>query len=195
MRRPLREPAEPARPDQLDSEPLSDEPINRVPDDARLPPMPPGFDAEALARLENADTALMPSPPPPVPAGPPGAPGALAGADSSGPPSSRRRDLPGLVGHGCGLPVQPCQPSERDLCRICGSPIAPQGPRLIPRPALAVADLGRRDCRGGPRGADRSRPLEPLVQRPGAAADDGRAPATTSAEPTWRLLRTVGRSS
>ena len=29
-------------------------------------------------------------------------------------------------------------PQNATLCRICGSPIAPQGPRLVPRPALAV---------------------------------------------------------
>ena len=48
-------------------EPLEDEPTSRVPDDAQPPPTPPGYDADALARLENADTALMASPPPPVP--------------------------------------------------------------------------------------------------------------------------------
>ena len=29
-------------------------------------------------------------------------------------------------------------PQNATMCRICGSPIAPQGPQLLPRPVLAV---------------------------------------------------------
>ena len=170
--------AEPAQPDQAEPEPLGDEPTNRVRDDARLPPMPPGFDAEALARLENADTALMPTPPPPVPAGLPAATAAFAEVESPGPPSSPASE----ISQDSLIMAVVCQyghasPQNATICRICGSPIAPQGPRLIPRPVLAVlraSDGATAD--GGPRRADRPRPLEPSVQCPGAAADDRAEP-------------------
>ena len=133
------EAAEPAQPDQAEPEPLGDEPTNRVRDDARLPPMPLGFDAEALARLENADTALMPTPPPPVPAGLSAATAAFAEVESPGPPSSPASE----ISQDSLIMAVLCQyshasPQNATFCRICGSPIAPQGPRLITRPVLAV---------------------------------------------------------
>ena len=40
-------------------------------------------------------------------------------------------------------------PQNATICRICGSPIAPQGPRLMPRPVLAVLRASDGSDRGG----------------------------------------------
>ena len=119
-------PLQPIDLDQPEPEPLEDEATSRMPDRQQTP-MPPGYDAAVLAGLENADTALMVTPPPPMSAG-------LATSPSS-PPAELSQDslIMAVVcqdGH--------ASPQNATTCRICGSPIAPQGPRLIPRPVLAV---------------------------------------------------------
>jgi hypothetical protein len=78
--------------------------------------------AEAEAELENADTTLMPPPfVPTVPLSP------------ASPPMADNSLIMAVV----------CQyghpsPQNATYCRTCGSPIAPQGPQLVPRPVLAV---------------------------------------------------------
>ena len=58
------------------------------------------------------------------------------------------RAVPGLPDHGGGLPVRPPSPQNATSCRICGSPIAPQGPQLVPRPGARGAAGLRRHHRG-----------------------------------------------
>ena len=103
----------------------------------RRPPMPPGYRRRGPGRLENADTALMVTPPPPMSAGLAATP--VAEVDSPGPPSSPASEL----SQDSLIMAVVCQdghasPQNATTCRICGNPIAPQGPRLIPRPVLAV---------------------------------------------------------
>ena len=89
---------------------------------ARVEPEPsPALDPEVQAQMENADTQLMTSPfPPPDPTPPPiGVP---------------QDSLVMAVVCPYGHP----SPQNATSCRVCGSPIAPQGPRLLPRPALAI---------------------------------------------------------
>jgi hypothetical protein len=121
-------PLQPIDLDQSASELLEDEATSRVPDRQRTP-MPPGYDAEALARLENADTALMVTPPPPTPA-------SLVAASPSSPPVAELSQDSLIMAVVCQ--DGHASPQNATTCRICGSPIAPQGPRLIPRPVLAM---------------------------------------------------------
>jgi hypothetical protein len=121
-------PLQPIDLDQSASELLEDEATSRVPDRPRTP-MPSGYDAEALARLENADTALMVTPPPPTPA-------SMAAASPSSPPVAELSQDSLIMAVVCQ--DGHASPQNATTCRICGSPIAPQGPRLIPRPVLAV---------------------------------------------------------
>ena len=83
----------------------------------------------AESELENADTFLMP---------PPYAPTAAEPAAPSSPPTAES----GLSDNSLIMAVV-CQyghpsPQNATHCRTCGSPIAPQGPQLVPRPVLAV---------------------------------------------------------
>jgi hypothetical protein len=124
-------------PEQPEPEPEENAATSRVPE-AEPPPMPPDFDAEALARLENADTALMATPLPPA-AGLAASSGVPAGAGAPGPSSAPAAEL----SQDSLIMAVVCQyghasPQNASHCRICGSPIAPQRPQLIPRPVLAV---------------------------------------------------------
>jgi hypothetical protein len=85
------------------------------------PERPPALDPEVQAQMENADTQLMTSPfPPPEPTPPP--------------PGVSQDSLIMAVVCPYGHP----SPQNATSCRVCGSPIAPQGPRLLPRPVLAI---------------------------------------------------------
>ena len=80
------------------------------------------LDPEVQAQMENADTQLMTSPfPPPDPTPPP-------------PTGVSQDSLIMAVVCPYGHP----SPPNATSCRVCGSPIAPQGPRLLPRPVLAI---------------------------------------------------------
>ena len=73
--------------------------------------------------MENADTQLMTSAfPPPDPTPPPPPPGV-----------SQDSLIMAVV-----CPYGHPSPQNATSCRVCGSPIAPQGPRLLPRPVLAI---------------------------------------------------------
>jgi len=90
---------------------------------ARVEPEPPGVDPELQAEMENADTQLMTSAfPPPDPTPPPPPPGV-----------SQDSLIMAVV-----CPYGHPSPQNATSCRVCGSPIAPQGPRLLPRPVLAI---------------------------------------------------------
>ena len=85
------------------------------------PERPPALDPEVQAQMENADTQLMTSPfPPPEP---------------TPPPTGVSQDslIMAVV-----CPYGHPSPQNATSCRVCGSPIAPQGPRLMPRPVLAL---------------------------------------------------------
>jgi hypothetical protein len=69
------------------------------------------LDPEQRARLEDGDTQLM-APPSEVPA------------------ESMIMAVICEYGH--------TSPQNATVCRVCGTPIAPQGPQLVPRPALAI---------------------------------------------------------
>jgi hypothetical protein len=71
--------------------------------------------------MENADTQLMSSAFPP--------------ADPTPPPNGVSQDslIMAVV-----CPYGHPSPQNATSCRVCGSPIAPQGPRLMPRPVLAI---------------------------------------------------------
>ncbi|HSU37095.1 MAG TPA: FHA domain-containing protein [Propionibacteriaceae bacterium] len=85
------------------------------------PEPPPALDSEVQAQMENADTQLMTSAfPPPDPTPPP----------TDGSQDSLIMAVVCPYGHP--------SPQNATSCRVCGSPIAPQGPRLLPRPVLAV---------------------------------------------------------
>jgi hypothetical protein len=89
---------------------------------ARVDPEPgPALDPEVQARMENADTQLMTSPFPPP--------------DPTPPPTGVSQDslIMAVV-----CPYGHPSPPNATSCRVCGSPIAPQGPRLLPRPVLAI---------------------------------------------------------
>ena len=81
----------------------------------------------AESELENADTFLMPPP--------------YAAAEPAAPPSPPTAET-GLSDNSLIMAVV-CQyghpsPQNATHCRTCGTPIAPQGPQLVPRPVLAV---------------------------------------------------------
>jgi hypothetical protein len=84
----------------------------------------------AEAELENADTALMPPPyalTPPEPTRPMSAPSA---------PEPGLSDNSLIMAVVC--PYGHASPQNATRCRTCDTPIAPQGPQLVPRPVLAV---------------------------------------------------------
>lgn len=89
---------------------------------ARVEPgTPRDVDPDEQAQMENADTQLMTSPFPP--------------ADPTPSPTGASQDslIMAVV-----CPYGHPSPQNATSCRVCGSPIAPQGPRLLPRPVLAI---------------------------------------------------------
>jgi hypothetical protein len=99
--------------------------------------------------MENGDTQLMAPMPP------------------ASPPS------PGLSQDSMIMAVV-CQyghtsPQNATVCRICGSPIVPQGPQLVPRPSLAVL----RASNGVTEDVDR---VVLIGRAPAASASTARAP-------------------
>jgi hypothetical protein len=96
----------------------------------------PGPTAPAAGRraapepeLENADTALMPPPYEATPTGPT-VPVPPAAAESGLSDNSLIMAVVCPYGH--------ANPQNATHCRTCDTPIAPQGPQLVPRPVLAV---------------------------------------------------------
>jgi hypothetical protein len=81
----------------------------------------------AVAELENADTTLMPPPYDPTAPEPVASPGA---AETGLSDNSLIMAVVCQYGH--------ASPQNATHCRTCDSPIAPQGPQLVPRPVLAV---------------------------------------------------------
>jgi len=86
-------------------------------------PEPAGVEPNPFEELENADTQLMALPLTPPPTEP---------IDPTAQPSTESMIMAVVCQFGHN------SPQNATLCRICGSPIAPQGPRLVPRPVLAV---------------------------------------------------------
>lgn len=131
-----------------EDEPDQDTPSQDTQEEAELDP----DEDTRRTYLENADTQFMPIPPLEEP-GP-----ALAGAGSAGLPPSPDLEQRAQMEDGDTQQMAPaptdasqesmimavvCQfghtsSQNAAVCRICGTPIAPQGPQLMPRPALAV---------------------------------------------------------
>jgi len=83
--------------------------------------------------MENGDTQLMLTPPElPDPAQPTPAVSPVAPAVPPEGVSAESMIMAVVCAYGHH------SPQNASSCRICGSPIAPQGPRLVPRPVLAV---------------------------------------------------------
>ena len=76
---------------------------------------------DGAEEMENADTQLMPPPPYQT---------ATTGTQSQVSENSLIMAVVCQYGHASA--------QNATACRICGSPIAPQGPQLLPRPVLAV---------------------------------------------------------
>ncbi len=129
------------------------------------PPPARALDPDLLAQIENADTQLMPMPLPPP-------------EQPSAPGVSQDSLIMAVV-----CPNGHPSPQNATSCRVCSSPIAPQGPRLLPRPVLAVlrssdgstADVDRAVLVGRAPSAQRSSARAPrLMTVPSPAHDISR---------------------
>ncbi|HEY5820919.1 MAG TPA: FHA domain-containing protein [Propionibacteriaceae bacterium] len=132
---------EPTVPEPMVSEPPTPEPTTPEPTLSDVDPessydfdlMENGdtqtMDAALLSSMENGDTQLMA---PVLPPQLPGTPGPAGGLPVPGPPPG----VPGILAVVCQYGH--ASPQNAATCRICGSPIAPQGPRMVPRPPLAL---------------------------------------------------------
>jgi hypothetical protein len=114
------------------ADPFADEPeLAPPPQPAPVPelaePVPEPEPTEPGAELENADTTLMPPPYDPTAPMPVPSPNA---AETGLSDNSLIMAVVCQYGH--------ASPQNATHCRTCDSPIAPQGPQLVPRPVLAV---------------------------------------------------------
>jgi hypothetical protein len=140
--------------------------------------------------LENADTALMPPPyAPPRP-------------DPTVPMSPPQVTEAGLSDNSLIMavvcPYGHASPQNATNCRTCGSPIAPQGPQLVPRPVLAVlrssdgttADVDRAVLIGRAPSAQRSSARAPrLMTLPSPGHDISRTHVEVVPE-GWQIVVT-----
>lgn len=183
--------------------PGSGEPEPQEPEPA-LQPEPalepgPAMDPDLLAAIENGDTQLMappvsmPSEPAKGPAVPPGLFGDTDPLDTS--QDSMIMAVVCQYGHS--------SPQNATVCRVCGSPIAPQGPRLMPRPPLAVlrasngttADVDRAVLVGRAPAANRSTARAPrLLAVPSPGHDISRTHVEVAPE-GWQVVVTDLRST
>ena len=185
--------ADPARDTKDQDEPDQDTPDQDVPDEDTQgqdtqdqdESSPVGVEEDGQrSYLENADTQFMPIPPLDAPV-----PGPV-GAGPEDPtlkldPEQRARMEEGdtqLMAPASEVPSESmimavvCQnghtsPQNATVCRVCGTLIAPQGPQLVPRPALAilrssdgsVVELDRPVLIGRAPSADRSTARSPRL--------------------------------
>lgn len=103
----------------------------------------PAMDPALLERIENGDTELM------VPASTPDSrpddlPNSMENGDTElmGPVPPQSAGSPAVSQDSMIMAVV-CQyghasPQNATVCRVCGTPIVPQGPQLVPRPPLAL---------------------------------------------------------
>lgn len=157
------------------------------------------MDPELLAAIENGDTELMAAPVSPDPDPAPGA-AAPPGLFGDTNPDSQSQDsmIMAVVcqyGHS--------SPQNATVCRVCGTPIAPQGPRLVPRPPLAVlrasngtvADVDRAVLVGRAPSANRSTARAPrLLTVPSPGHDISRTHVEVAPD-GWQVVVTDLRST
>jgi hypothetical protein len=153
----------------------------------REPVSPRRLAAEPEA--DNADTEMMP--PPYVPAAPePPAPATSPATETGLSDNSLIMAVVCQYGH--------ASPQNATHCRTCGSPIAPQGPQLVPRPVLAVlrssdgttADVDRAVLIGRAPSAQRSSARAPrLMTLPSPGHDISRTHVEVVPE-GWQIVVT-----
>ena len=144
-------------PFETDVENADTDPQGIVLDEEEEPSGAADGDGDRRAFLENADTQFMVIPPVEVP--PPGIPAAAAAGAGAIPSDITQQLDPDLrvtlesdsdqqtptaeMSQDSMVMAVVCQyghtsPQNATVCRVCGTPIAPQGPHLVVRPPLAV---------------------------------------------------------
>jgi hypothetical protein len=191
---PVPAPPEPA-PALPEPEPASPEP-EPEPEFAEPMPEPEPTEPAAARRMaaepepENADTALMPPPYAATPTGPTVPVPPPAAAESGLSDNSLIMAVVCPYGH--------ANPQNATHCRTCDSPIAPQGPQLVPRPVLAVlrssdgttADVDRAVLIGRAPSAQRSSARAPrLMTLPSPGHDISRTHVEVVPE-GWQIVVT-----
>ncbi len=180
--------------DDLEPQPVAPEPApvpaftQPMPEPEATDPAPPRRMAPE-PEVENADTELMPpayaaAPPPTLQMSPPT-------ASQSGP--SDNSLIMAVV-----CPYGHANPQNATHCRTCDSPIAPQGPQLVPRPILAVlrstdgttAEVDRAVLIGRAPSAQRSTARSPrLMTLPSPGHDISRTHVEVAPE-GWQIVVT-----
>ena len=159
----------------------------------------PAMHPDLLAAIENGDTQLMV---PPVPLGAELPPGAAV------PPGLFGDTDPDAASEDSMIMAVVCQyghssPQNAAVCRVCGTAIAPQRPRLLPRPPLAVlrasngttADVDRAVLVGRAPSANRSTARAPrLLTLPSPGHDISRTHVEVVPE-GWQVVVTDLRST